>query len=298
MMSIHVTIQENNTRIDRFLALHYPEYTRTFLKKLILSGKIRQNGSLITKASAVVHVNDVITVENFELPPRMVDTSDLPPFCNSYLLYEHEHFLVVQKPAGLMTHQPAHHSEEASLADILAAQRPEIASVGQEGRKGIVHRLDRDTSGLLIVAKTQYGYETFIELFKNRQVKKTYLALVKGHPPAEGTITTPLKRHPVDPRKIVAGNSDDRAAHTDFKTITLFEDYALIEAYPLTGRTHQIRVHMASFGYPVLGDSLYGTASKLIKRQALHAQKLEFTFDGEKFTFECPLPDDMQRLIL
>lgn len=298
MISIQASIPTASVRIDRFLAHHYPEYTRTFLKKLIILGNITNNGVSITKASAPVSDGDILTIKDFELPKRIVNTEHLPDYCKTYLVFEHEHFLIVEKPAGLITHQPEHASDTISLADIIASQRPEIAKVGQEGRKGIVHRLDRNTSGLLIVARTQKGYETFVDLFKEHKIKKTYYAVVKGHPEPTGSITASIMRHPADPRKMLCTKGDGRQARTDYEVIHMFDDYSLIKAYPFTGRTHQIRVHMATAGHPVLGDPVYGTHSKLIKRQALHAHKLAFEFEGQSFEFTSAMPQDIQELLV
>lgn len=297
MISLQASTSGERVRIDRFLAHHYPEYTRTFLKKLIELGKIANNGVIITKASALIEDGDVLAIAGFDLPKRTVSTENIPDYCKQHLIFEHEHFLIVEKLAGLITHQPEHASDTVSLADIIAAQRPEIASVGQEGRKGIVHRLDRNTSGLLIIARTQHGYDTFIELFKQHAIKKTYYAVVKGHPETTGSITAAIMRHPADPRKMLCTKGDGRQARTDYELVHMFDEYSLIKAYPFTGRTHQIRVHMATAGHPVLGDPVYGTHSKLIKRQALHAHKLAFEFDGQSFEFISPLPDDIKELI-
>lgn len=297
MMIIQVPINQESVRIDRFLVSHIPDYTRNFLKKLILLGRIERNGSVITKASTLVYPGDNITITTFELPKRSINLDNLPDFCSQYLLCEHEHFLVVNKSSGLITHQTEHASEMVTLADILGAQRPEITKIGPPERHGIVHRLDRDTSGLLIIARTQHGYDTFIDLFKQRTIKKEYIALVKGHPDKMGTITLPIVRHPADPRKMICNYVEGREAQTDYEVEQYFDDYSFIKAYPKTGRTHQIRVHLAAIGHPVLGDALYGTNSKLIKRQALHAHKLSFEFDGKSFVFICPLPDDMAALI-
>lgn len=297
MISLRVTLQEGPLRIDAFLAHHFPEYTRTFLKKLIISGKIQHNGMIVTKASLMVKEGDAITVTAFELPKRVVNTHGLPDYCSEHLVFEHEHFLVVEKPSGLITHQTEHPTDLVTLSDILTHQRPEIADVGQEGRHGIVHRLDRDTSGLLIIARTQHGYETFINHFKNRTIKKTYIAVVSGHPPKTGSATMAITRHPADSRKMICTPCVGRDATTDYEVLEYFDDYSLVRLRPLTGRTHQIRVHMASIGHPVIGDSLYGTHSKKIKRQALHAQKLEFEFDGAPFLFESDLPNDIKVLL-
>lgn len=301
MISIQVSLSGEPLRIDAFLALHYPEYTRSFIKKLILQGNIHRNDQVITKASSLIHTGDIITVSSFTLPERTITQDDIPTqyqnFCKNHLIFEHEHFLIIDKPAGLITHPTESNSELLSVSDIITLERPEIAHIGQEGRHGIVHRLDRETSGLLIIARTEHGYQTFIELFKQRSIKKTYYAIVQGKPEKTGCIDASITRHPSDPRKMICGLCDGRQASTSYEVIEYFNQYALIKAHPLTGRTHQIRVHMTYHGNPVLGDSLYGTSSKLIKRQALHAHQLQFEFDKQQYEFTSPLPKDMQNIV-
>jgi 23S rRNA pseudouridine1911/1915/1917 synthase len=172
-------------------------------------------------------------------------------------------------------------------------------------RPGIVHRLDKDTSGLLLIARTNYAHATFNTLFQTRTIHKTYLALVHGHPPASGTIDLAIGRHPVNRHTMTtfkagtyeAARHRTRNAFTAYTVLEYFDEYSLLEVKPVTGRTHQIRVHLAALGHPIVGDAVYGTASKLIARQALHAHRLQFMFDGQEHIFTQPLPGDMANVV-
>jgi 23S rRNA pseudouridine1911/1915/1917 synthase len=176
--------------------------------------------------------------------------------------------------------------------------------VGAQDRPGIIHRLDKDTSGLMIIPRTHHAYNTFGSLFRNRTIHKTYYALVQGHPPKEGFIDLSIGRHPHIRVKMATFDKEKtahyikkgyriRTAFTHYRVIKYFTDYALVEFKPTTGRTHQIRVHASAIGHPIIGDETYGSSSVLIQRQALHAAKLQFQFDNEQFSFSINLPDDI-----
>lgn len=300
MISIRAQIPETGVRVDRFLAQQFPDYTRTFLKKLIQSGKIKRNNSIISKPSTAILDGDTVTIESLEREKRSVSVDGYQGFFAKNTLFTHKDFFVINKPVGLIAHPACEEAPVITLADLIVDEYPEIALVGEPERPGIVHRLDKDTSGLMLIARTQHGYETFTTLFKNRKIKKTYLALVKGNPTEDGSITSPIARNPVIPRKMTTKIIHGRESHTDYTVIKHFDRYALLKVQPHTGRTHQIRVHMDSIGHTIIGDTVYGHLSKadkkLIKRQALHAHQLTFEFDGEQYNFTCPLPEDMQKL--
>lgn len=290
-----VVIDNHCQRIDTFLSNHFARYSRTFFKKLIDSNGVRINGILLTKASILVKVNDIVTVQ---FPPEFTTFSkQIDPDLPVKLVYEHEDFLIVNKPPYLSVHAPAKESTEITLVDWLVSKFQEIQTVGSLDRPGIVHRLDKNTSGLLVVSRNNYSHEILSDLFKNRLIKKTYRAVVKGHPESEGTIEFPISRDPFYRTKMSHNYSSGRPAVTRYKVLEYFADSALLELYPLTGRTHQIRVHCAAIGHPLVGDSLYGTSSKLIKRHALHASALEFFFQGEQFSFNQELPLDFKQLL-
>ena len=293
---IEVTPQQTTARIDQFLTQQFATYSRTFFQKLIDSKLITINGKIIEKYSAAVKPGDVIHV-TFPAPAALVTDKEIPPGINVQVVYEHKHFLIINKPAGLIVHAPAHDSSVFTLVDWLINHFNDIASVGSYDRPGIVHRLDKDTSGLLIIPRTNYAHMVFGTLFRNRHISKTYYAIVKGRPAPRGTIDTKVGRHPVHKHKMAAGRADGRHALTHYKVLEYFTDTSLLEVTLITGRTHQIRVHLSSIEHPILGDSVYGTASEIINRQALHAGKLEFVFEREQFSFSSPLPEDMQHAL-
>ncbi|MDD5099092.1 MAG: RNA pseudouridine synthase [Candidatus Colwellbacteria bacterium] len=225
------------------------------------------------------------------------------------VIYESSEFLVINKPAGLLVHRTRakkKKEEEPTVVDWILENRPEIKSVGDdpETRPGIVHRIDRETSGILVIAKTQVFFDYLKELFKEKKVKKTYLALVYGVVQDDkGIIDKPIGLKGGTIKRTVHGGKMIKEAITEFKVIRRFEELTLVEASPKTGRTHQIRVHLASIGHPIVGDSLYGgkkqkKSSTLTSRQFLHARSIEFeSAPGHKVSFSADLPDDLARLI-
>jgi len=284
-------------RLDQFLAAQVPGSSRAQCKQLIDAGVVLLNRKSTTKPGKTVQNNDVIIVTTTTLTPRPAISGADTKRIAQYLVAEHEHFLVLNKPAGLVVHPPSHAHTEIALTDLLTAAYPHIASIGQPDRPGIVHRLDKYTSGLLLVAQTPHGYETLITLFKKRAIQKTYFALVAGHAPATGTITNNIMRDPFDPRRMICHDFEGRVARTTFEAITYYQNCTLIKAMPKTGRTHQIRLHCAHIGHPVLGDALYGTATNGLDRYALHAHTLEFVSDGTPYTFTVPIPPDLTQFI-
>lgn len=217
------------------------------------------------------------------------------------IIYEDENILAVNKPAGLLVHGPD------SLVDWLIENCPEIKKVGEDPeRPGIVHRLDKDTSGVLLVAKNQKAFEYLKSQFQERKIKKKYIALVEGNiKDKEGIINLPIAKSKGDFRKKTSVGKmvgKEREAVTEYKVIKKFPDYTLIEAYPKTGRTHQIRVHLKAIGHPVVCDKLYGSKKQTcppgLARQFLHANALEFSLlDGSRINLEADLPRDLQNVL-
>lgn len=294
--TITVQAAETPARLDLFLSQKLPYYSRTFFKDLIEQGHITIGGIPATKASVVIKPGDIIAVYFPELALPEV-TAQQVAHLDVKIVYQNEHFLIVNKPAGLTVHTPGAGHTELTLVDWLLHYFHEIKAVGSADRPGIVHRLDKDTSGLMIVARNSYAHEKLSDLFKDRKIKKTYLAVVKGHPVPEGTIDFNITRHPTNRVKMTHSSSLGRDAVTHYTVKEYLKDAALIEAKPVTGRTHQIRVHATALGHPLLGDALYGTVTPLIKRQALHAYQLDFTFEGKEYHFTQEMPEDMQELV-
>jgi 23S rRNA pseudouridine1911/1915/1917 synthase len=298
-----VSDQEVQTRLDTFLAKYISIYSRSFFQKLITDNLITVNGNPITKPSFILKAGDCITATLNAAQSGI--PKPLPANIEARILHEHSHFLIIYKPAGLIVHSPHAQSTEVTLVDWLLHSFKDLATVGDLDRPGIVHRLDKETSGIMIIPRTNYAHTYFGNLFKNRAIQKTYLALVYGKLPKTGTINFPIGRHPqlkhkmtaIDDKHIKAWQTKGRAATTHYHILEQFQKYALVEVRPVTGRTHQIRVHFAALGHPLLGDILYSTKHPALNRQALHAHRLAFTFDGQPFSFSCPPPQDFTALV-
>jgi 23S rRNA pseudouridine1911/1915/1917 synthase len=295
-------------RIDIFLS-NVAACSRSFIQQLIDAQCVSLNEKKISKSSTLVRFGDRILIK---MPTAHVsqETITLRPEIESVkLIFEHEHFLVLEKPAGLMVHPARYMSNEPSLIDWLKINKKDVFASDLSLRPGIVHRLDKDTSGLILVARTPYGFMQLSNHFKNRTIKKTYLALVFGYPFPQGSIDAFVGRDPHTKIKMTAIENNFhsqktaqlsrfRSAQTHFEVITQFKELiSLLKVMPITGRTHQIRVHLASKGFPIVGDSLYGKGSDLINRQALHAHAIAFEFDGTQYEFFSPLPDDIENMI-
>jgi 23S rRNA pseudouridine1911/1915/1917 synthase len=284
-------------RLDVFLHHQIPSYSRSFFQTLIAAGNVKINNKIISKPSYNTKGGDTILV-TLTVPP-IPPSATCYDFLNNFnvkIIFTHEHFFIIEKPAGLIIHKTSTQSE-ATLVDWLLYYCHEIKKVGNVERPGIVHRLDKDTSGLLIIARTNYAHTIFGDMFKNRTIHKTYYAVVEGTPPAEGIINFPIARHSSERHRMTHKIPSGRSAITHYKTITYFKNHALLELKPITGRTHQIRVHCAAIGHPLVGDKVYGSSSKLIGRHALHAGKISFAFDGQDYNFNSPLPEDFEQLL-
>lgn len=297
-LTLTVTAQQKQ-RIDQFLSEQLPMYSRSFFKRAIQQGHIQVNKQTVAKTGHQVKAGDVITIAAQETPDnrQTTDTANL----GIQIIYEHPHFLIINKPAGLLVHPIHSRCKEVTLADWIKQNIENISRVGYIDRPGIIHRLDKYTSGLMIIARTSYAYAQFSKLFFNRDIEKIYYAIVKHHPPQSGTIDLPIGRHPTQRTKMTTASSPGtttfRHAITHYTVEQYFQDAALLRISLETGRTHQIRVHLAAIGHPIVGDVVYGTKSFDIPRPALHAQQLSFIFDKQQYTFQTPLPEDMKSYI-
>lgn len=292
-----INIPEHCVRLDVFLTHMFTRYSRSFFKRLIEERLVLVNNKP-GKSGQELRVGDIV-LASF---PRRPETRELKTFDHETgvkIVAQHDDFLIIYKPAGLMVHKPSAFCQDVTLADWLVATFPELEAVGVQDRPGIVHRLDKDTSGLIIVTRNIPAHTEFGNLFRTRQIHKTYWALVCGHPPKSGSIDFSIGRDPVHKHRMAHSPkySCARSALTHYTTVALYEKYALLSLNLITGRTHQIRVHCAAIGHPVLGDAVYGTPSPLITRQALHAKSIAFTYQGNYYEFDWPVPEDMAKLI-
>jgi 23S rRNA pseudouridine1911/1915/1917 synthase len=280
------------TRVDRFLAERIPELSRARVQALIASGAALVDGRAV-RASQRLKGSEWIDLSIPPPEPIAPRPQDLP----LVVLSQDADILVLDKAAGMVVHPGAGHAS-GTLVNALLHHVADLQGVGGALRPGLVHRLDKDTSGVLVIAKNDRSLASLQAAFKGREVEKTYLALVYGHPPDRGTFDTLHGRHPTHRRRFSSKVKEGRRAVTHFVVTRRFARAARVEITLETGRTHQIRVHFADAGFPILGDELYGTVSsgrlKVIDRQALHAYRLAFRHprSGRTLSFEAPVPAD------
>ena len=290
-------VEHSWERLDVFLAGEMEELTRSQVQRLADEGCVLLNGS-VAKASRKLRPGDriLLTVP----PPRPVDL--VPEAIPLDVVYQDREILVIDKPAGLTVH-PAPGHPTHTLVNALLALCPDLQGIGGEIRPGIVHRLDKDTSGLMVVAKNNVAHSNITAQIKERTVRKGYLALAQGAvEPQHGMIDAPIARDPRN-RKRMAVVQGGRESITNYKVMSSLrshsESYSFLEVFPQTGRTHQIRVHFASIGHPLVGDAVYGKRSPLLGRHFLHASVLGFKHPrtGEYLEFTSPLPSELQEVI-
>lgn len=288
---IHLQARVDAPRLDRYLADQLEQLSRSAVQRLIDAGAVTLNGQPVQRKTSVQAGDHIIVL----LPPSPAQTPPAPEPIPLHIVYEDEYLAVIDKPPGLVVH-PGAGRTGGTLVNALLHQYPELQT-WDDPRPGIVHRLDRDTSGLLVVAKTPEIRHHLQRLFRQRRVRKLYRALVDGVLEVpQGQIEAPIGRHPHH-RKRMAALSGGRPATTFFRVRETFAAHTLVDAEPKTGRTHQLRVHLASIGHPVAGDSVYGRRqSKLgLRRQFLHAAELGFRHPatGEEMLFRSDLPADL-----
>ncbi|HYX90659.1 MAG TPA: RluA family pseudouridine synthase [Myxococcaceae bacterium] len=302
---VHVVPPEaRGERLDQHLSSAFPDLTRSRIQALIDEGRVRIDGRA-PKASLRIRGGERVELELAPPAPAQPVAQELP----LQILYEDADLVVVDKAPGMVVHPAAGHAE-GTLVNALLYQVKDLSGIGGELRPGVVHRLDKDTSGCLVVAKNELALAALQAAFKGRTVNKTYLALVHGVPRrAEGTIQTLYGRHPIHRKRFTGRSKSGKPAVTAYRLRKRFEGAALLEVDLLTGRTHQVRVHLSEMGHPLLCDALYGGARKgrgavaeaqhALKRQALHAWKLAFAHPrtGQPLAFEAPLPSDFARAL-
>lgn len=285
-------------RLDRFLVTCLPDLSRSRLQGLIRDGFVRVDGISAVKTGQPLESGVQIEVTIPPTEPSTLVAEAIP----LDIIYETARLLVVNKPAGMVVHPAAGHSR-GTLVHAALAHAPDLEGIGGEQRPGVVHRLDKDTSGLIVMAKDERTHRWLQDQFRQRKVRKTYLALVDGSPPTPtGRIEAPIGRDTGQRKRMaVVPHGKGREAISEYRTIESFARHTLLEVHPLTGRTHQIRLHLAFLGCPVAGDRLYGhrKVSIDLARHFLHAFRLEITLPGEKSPrqFEAPLPEELLQVL-
>lgn len=289
---------DEKTRLDKFLVEKIPEYSRSFLQGLITDGFVAVVGKTITKPAFLLEQGYAIDVR----VPSPQPTDLTPEAIPLDIIFENDDLMVINKPAGMVVHPSVGHFT-GTLVHAALSHSPEMLGIKGEQRPGIVHRLDKDTSGLILIAKNDKTHQWLQDQFRLRKVTKTYYALVDGAPPTpKGRVEAPIGRD-TSHRKQMAVTTPEkgREAVTEYQVIEHFPNHSLVEVHPLTGRTHQIRLHMKFLGSPIVGDKLYGHRhlSVEISRQFLHAGKLKITLPGESQPreFKAALPDDLEHVL-
>ncbi len=289
---------ENEQRLDKFLVEQLPQFSRTQLQTLIRDGHVRVNENVVTKTGFTLEGSEQVQVH----VPASEPTELIPEAIPLDMVFENDDVMVINKPAGMVVHPAAGHAT-GTLVHAALAHAPEMEGINGEQRPGIVHRLDKDTSGLILIAKNDIAMRWLQSQFKLREVKKVYLALVDGAPPTpSGRVEAPIGRDTANRKRMaVVSPNKGRESVTEYVTLEAFDEHTLLEVHPLTGRTHQIRIHMAFLGCPITGDTLYGhrRATLPIHRHFLHATRLTIQLPGEATprTFEAPLPQELEQAL-
>ena len=290
--------EQNPDRLDKYLVSCLPEFSRARIQGLILDGFVSVNGVAAKKAGQMIENGDDIEVRVPPPVPSGLVAEDIP----LDIIFENDDLIVVNKPAGMVVHPAAGHYS-GTLVNAVLGYDPDLEGIGGEERPGLVHRLDKETSGLIILAKNERAHNWLQDQFRLRKVEKTYLALVDGKPPTPaGRVEAPIGRDPSHRKKMaIVSAGKGREAVSEYKTLQSFRNHTLLEFHPHTGRTHQIRLHCQFLGCPIVGDSVYGkrTVTATIDRHFLHAYRLKIILPGEKSprTFEADLPEELKAVL-
>jgi 23S rRNA pseudouridine1911/1915/1917 synthase len=291
-------LDEADERLDKYLVSQMQDFSRSRLQSLIKDGQVKVNGEPATKAGFVLETGDQIELTLPPTQPSDIIPEDIP----LTVLFEDDNLVVIDKPAGMVVHPAAGH-HQGTLVNAVLAHDPKLEGIGGEVRPGIVHRLDKDTSGLILVAKNDLTLRWLQDQFRLRKVIKEYIALSDGRPPTPtGRIEAAIGRNPAQ-RKEMAIVSEDkgRSAVSEYTVLEQFPEHTLFRVHPETGRTHQIRLHLAFIGCPIVADKIYGhrNPSLPLERHFLHAARLTILLPGETTprTFESPLPQELQGVL-
>lgn len=289
---------ESHGRLDKFLVGQLPEFSRSRIQGLIADGHVDVNGLPARKAGQSLETGSKLTVR---IPPT-VATNILPEDIPLNIVFENDDLIVINKPAGMVVHPSAGHST-GTLVNAVLGYDPDLEGIGGEERPGVVHRLDKETSGLILMAKNERAHRWLQDQFRLRKVNKTYLALVDGKPPTpSGRVETHIGRDPKQRKKMaIVSERKGREAVSEYLTVEEFHKHTLLEFRPHTGRTHQIRLHCLFLNCPIAGDEIYGRKKSTIGigRHFLHAYRLQIMLpDGtEPKTFEAPLPEELELVL-
>ena len=291
-ITVQAEEQDKGKRIDKFISEVVDDATRSYIQKLISEGLVEIQGKKVTKSGNKLKGNESITInlpedEVLELVPE-----DIP----LDIIYEDSDIIVVNKGPDMVVH-PAHGNYSGTLVNALLYHTKELSGINGDIRPGIVHRLDKDTSGIIVVAKNDAAHENLAKMFKEKNLEKTYMCIAKGiFKDKEGRLETLIGRDPKDRKKMAVVEENGKLAISNYKVLDESKNHSLVEVKIETGRTHQIRVHMKYLNHPIMGDTTYGNGSDGAKRQILHAYKLKFIHPrtGEEMTVVAPLPEDFK----
>jgi 23S rRNA pseudouridine1911/1915/1917 synthase len=290
--------KQTHERLDKFLTESLPEFSRSRIQGLIANGHVDVNGQAAKKTGQSLENGFDVTIR---IPPPVATdliAEDIP----LDIVFENDELMVINKPAGMVVHPAAGHPS-GTLVNAVLGYDSDIEGIGGEERPGVVHRLDKQTSGLILIAKNERAHRWLQDQFRLRKVEKTYLALVDGKPPTPaGRVEAYIGRDPKHRKRMaVVSEKKGREAISEYQTLESFKSHTLLEFHPLTGRTHQIRLHCAFLKCPIVGDEVYGRKSQSveIERHFLHAYRLKIILPGEKSPkiFEAALPDDLENVL-
>lgn len=296
--SFEVEAEQEGERLDKFLSIIYPDFSRAFFQKLIKNNQVAVNDK-VQKASYCVKIDDIVTVEI----PDAVETTIEPENIPLDILYEDDDLLVVNKPKGMVVHPSAGHYSGTLVNAIMYHCKDSLSGINGEIRPGIVHRIDMDTTGSLIVCKNDETHINIAQQIKEHSVNRIYVGIVCGNVKEDSdTVEGAIGRHPIERKKMAINEKNGKPAITHYKVLERFGNYTYMQFKLETGRTHQIRVHMASIGHPLLGDALYSSGRspfKHLQGQCLHAQTIGFVHPrtGKYMEYSAPLPEYFEKLL-